>query len=153
MRRLKPEKLQVSFTRGTLPDSLVLPRRYTLTHSDRTGELFLTISSDFDKKQISGLYTRFMRDEVLAEIIRDVCSITLKVYCHISEGVIIGTAGFRCRIFHAELPLVLEAIRYGDRVLFETNPELDDTPVQIHFTSGNRKYAGVEHWGTMNRYV
>jgi hypothetical protein len=42
-------------------------RCYTLTHSDTTGELFLTIGPDFDRAQISGLYTRLMRDEVLAE--------------------------------------------------------------------------------------
>ena len=42
-------------------------RRYTLTHSDTTGELFLTIAPEFDPGQVSGWYTRFMRDEVLGE--------------------------------------------------------------------------------------
>jgi hypothetical protein len=66
MSRLNTRKLHVRF-KGAKPDVLVLPRRYTLTHSDSTGDLYLTISSDFDNKQVSGWYTRFMRDEVLAE--------------------------------------------------------------------------------------
>jgi hypothetical protein len=67
MSRLKPEKLHVRFAPSTTADGPVVPRRYTLTHSDVTGDLFLTIGPAYDHKQISGLYTRFMRDEVLAE--------------------------------------------------------------------------------------
>lgn len=152
MRRLKPEKLHVTFTPGTLAEKLILPRRYTLTHSDRTGDLFLTIGRDHDVKQISGLYTRLMRDEILAEIIDDKVPV-VRVNCHISGGFIFGTAGFRYRIFQSELPLVLEAIRYGERLLFEKYPELDGSPIHIYFSSGNRRYAGMENWGTMSQYI
>jgi hypothetical protein len=64
MNRLKPEKLHVRFASSTMEDSPILPRRYTLTHSDATGDLFLTIGPDYDHKQISGPYTRFMREMV-----------------------------------------------------------------------------------------
>jgi hypothetical protein len=67
MSRLSPGKLQVRLTEGSVADGPVMPRCYTLTHSDTTGDLFLTIGPDFDRAQISGLYTRLMRDEVLAE--------------------------------------------------------------------------------------
>ena len=68
MKRLNPEKLHVTYLGGTTPEKLTLPRRYTLTHSDRTGELFLSIGREYDTKQTSRLYTRLMRDEVLAEL-------------------------------------------------------------------------------------
>ena len=71
MERLNPEKLHVTHLTGAKSNHITLPRRYTLTHSERTGELFLSIGSEYDTKQISGLYTRLMRDEVLAELCDD----------------------------------------------------------------------------------
>jgi hypothetical protein len=152
MERLNPEKLHVTYLTGTTPENLILPRLYTLTHSDRTGELFLTIGSQYDKNQISKLYTRLMRDEVLAELADDGDRLVFKVYCHVSGGFIIGTAKWRYNIFHSELPLVLEAIRYGDRTLFEQNPKIENTPVIIHFQSSDSRFNKVEGWGVMADY-
>jgi hypothetical protein len=134
MERLNPEKLHITYSTGTTPENLVLPRLYTLTHSDRTGELFLTIGGQYDKQQISKLYTRLMRDEVLAQIADDGDRPVFKVYCHVSGGFIIGTAKWRYNIFQSELPLVLEAIRYGDRALFEHNPQLENAPTRCCFS-------------------
>jgi hypothetical protein len=152
MERLNPEKLHVTYLSGTTPENLILPRLYTLTHSDRTGELFLSIGSQYDKKQISKLYTRLMRDEVLAELADDRDRQVFKVHCHVSGGLIIGTAKWRYNIFHTELPLVLEAIRYGDRTLFEQNPRLDNMPVFIHLQSTDNRFNKVENWGVMADY-
>jgi len=152
MNRLNPEKLHVTYLSGTTPEKLTLPRRNTLTHSDRTGELFLTIGGQYDKQQISKLYTRLMRDEVLAELADDGDRLVFKVYCHVSGGFIIGTAKWRYNIFQSELPLVLEAIRYSDRTLFEKNPQLDNTPVLICFQSTDSRFNRVENWGVMADY-
>ena len=149
MQRLNPEKIHVTYSAGATPEQLVLPRRYTLTHSDITGELFLSIGSNYDIKQISRLYTRLMRDEVLAELTGDEDNLVFRVYCHISGGFVFGTARFRYNIFQSELPLVLEAIRYGDQVLFKQNPELDNAPVLINFKSTDNRFNKVENWGTM----
>jgi len=151
MERLNPDKLHVTYLAGTTPESLTLPRRYTLTHSDITGQLFLSIGNEYDTKQISRLYTRLMRDEVLAEFAEE-DSMVLKVYCHVSGGFVLGTAKWRYNIFHSELPLVLEAIRYGDKTVFEQNPQLDNTPVLIHFNSTDERFNQVENWGTMADY-
>jgi hypothetical protein len=152
MKRLNPEKLHITYLTGTNPENLILPRLYTLTHSDRTGELFLAIGSKYDKKQISKLYTKLMRDEVLAELAYNRDRQVFKVYCHVSGGLIIGTAKWRYNIFHTELPLVLEAIRYGDRTLFEQNHQLDNIPVLIHFQSTNNRFNKVENWGVIADY-
>jgi len=152
MRRLNPDKLHVTYLTGTTPATLILPRRYTLTHSDRTGELFLSIGDQFDVKQISGLYTRLMRDEVLAELSDEGDNLILKVYCHVSGGLIIGTARWRYNIFRSELPLVLEAIVYGDRILFEKYTDLDQTPIYIDFKSTDWRYNKVENWGVIADY-
>jgi len=152
MKRLNPQKLYVAYLTSTNTEDSFLPRRYTLTHSDITGKLFLTINNEYDTKQISKLYTRLMRDEVLAEFTREEEGLVFKVYCHVSGGFVFGTAKLRYAIFRHELPLVLEAIRFGDRNLFEKIPNLDKTPVLIHFQSTDNRFNKVENWGTMADY-
>jgi len=152
MKRLNPKKLHVAYLIGTTPEDLFLPRRYTLTHSDITGKLFLTINNEYDTKQISSLYTRLMRDEVLAEFTKEEEGLVFKVYCHVSGGFVFGTAKLRYAVFRHELPLVLQAIRFGDRNLFEKIPNLDKTPVFIHFQSTDNRFNKVENWGTMADY-
>jgi hypothetical protein len=115
MARLIPEKLHVKYLPGASIDTPVTPRYYMLTHSDSTGDLFLSIGQCYDTKQISGLYTRLMRDEVLAELKTDSEEPSLSVHCHVSGGFIFGRAKWRYRIFCSELSLVLEAIRFGDK--------------------------------------
>jgi hypothetical protein len=152
MKRLNPDKLHVTYLSGTTQDKLILPRRYTLTHSDMTGELFMTIGHDYYKAQISQLYTRLMRDEVLADLIQNGDPLEFRVYCHVSGGIVIGTAKWRNNIFHSELPLALEALRYSDRILFEKNPDLDSTPINIFFHSLHGRYNQVEAWGVIGDY-
>jgi hypothetical protein len=152
MKRLNPKKLHVTYLNGTTMEDLVLPRRYTLTHSDRTGILFLTISNDYDTRQTSSLYTRLMRDEVLAEVNEEEDGLVFRVYCHVSGGFVFGTAKWRYVVFRHELPLVLEAIRFGDRNLFEKITNLDNTPVLIHFESTDNRFNKVENWGTIADY-
>ncbi len=152
MKRLNPEKLTVKYLHKTTPENLIVPRRYTLTHSDRTGNLFLSIGSDYDPKPLSNFYTKFMRDEVLGEITNESGQLISKVYCHVSGGFVLGTAKWRYNIFQSELPLVLEVIRYGDRILFENNDHLDTIPIRIYFHSTNEGFNKIEDWGVLANY-
>ena len=152
MARLIPEKLHVTFLSGMNPSGLETPIYYTLTHSDSTGDLFLSIEPCYNKKQISKLYTRLLRDEVLAELTEDSNQLVLNVHCHVSGGLVIGPAKWRYGIFCSELSLPLEAIRYGDKAFFEQNPQLDQTPVLVHFKSTNKKYNKIEKWGSIGDY-
>ena len=142
----------MNYLSGTTPEDLILPRRYTLTHSDRTGDLFLSIGTQFHKEQISKLYTKLMRDEVLAELVSKEEYMQFDIYCHVSGGFVVGGAKWRYNIFRTELPLVLEAIRYGDRNIFQKYPDLDQILAHIHFHSSNSKFNKVEQWGTMADY-
>lgn len=147
---LDPSKLHVAFSPGTDPGGPVVPRAYTLTHSDFTGELFLTVGVKHDRGQISGWYTRLMRDEVLAEwgeAFGPGQDLKLEVHCHVSGGVRVGTAGFRYGIFRRHMPMVLEAFRYGDRRLVEDHPEVDQAQVWVLFHSTKTRYNFAETWG------
>ncbi|MDH7472795.1 MAG: staygreen family protein [Anaerolineae bacterium] len=152
MSRIKPEKLHVHFTKGTTPESPVTPRRYTLTHSDITGELFLTVGPEHNTKQMSGLYARLMRDEVLAEWRHDEDGPALHIICHVSGGLVFGTAALRDFFFRKELSLALAALRYGDRKFFAAHPEMDRAPIWVHFHSHRQRYRRLERWGTPADY-
>jgi hypothetical protein len=149
--RLDPKKLHVRFD-GVMRDVFALPRRYTLTHSDRTGDLYLTISSNFDYEQISGWYTRFMRDEVLAEWKLEKDHFYLHVYCHVCGGFVFGNASLREWIFRREMPRVLEAIRYGDGGLFAEDPRLDQAEILVQFRRSKAEDCEIEQMGCLGNY-
>ena len=149
MGRLNPEKLHITCSPILKPDTLTLPRRYTLTHSDTTGDLYLTIASEYNRKQTSGWYARFMRDEVLAEWRADQKGPSLHVHCHVSGDLVFGRAGWREAIFRREMPMVLEAVLHGDRALFAAQPHLVQAPVFVHFHASQPRYNKTEEWGTL----
>ncbi len=151
MAEFQPEKLHVRLE-GKESKSGWLPRRYTLTHSDRTGDLFLTIASEYDRKQVSGWYTRLMRDEVLAEWRSDEARLALDVHVHVSGGLVLGGAAWRASIFKHHMPQVLQAIRYGDREHFAEHPQLDLASIRVHFHSHKPEFQAVESWGTSADY-
>lgn len=107
--------------------------------------------------KISGTYNSAM---IAQKIIKSRCPIEVIDSKFNSAGlglVVIAAArlaqsGTSLTIFQSELPLVLEAIRYGDRTLFEQNPQLDNTLVLIHFKSTVSQFDNVENWGTMADY-
>ena len=111
MKRLDTNRLHVTDLTGTTSRVYNLPRRHTLTHSDLTGDLYLTIGDTYDMEQISRLYTRLVRDEVLAELIKNDDHLEFRIYCHVSGGPALGTAKWRYSIFQSEMQLVLESIR------------------------------------------
>ena len=151
---LNPDKLHVTYLSDVSETELGQPRRYTLTHSDKTGDLYLTIGQEFDRSQISGWYTRLMRDEVLAEWKRDQEGKpwSLHVYCHVSGGLVLGTAGWRYDIFNHHMRQVIQAFHYGDRHLLKTYPELDQAAVIVHFQAKQSKYNKAIDWGKFGDY-
>jgi len=149
--RLDPDKLHVSFARGVSARGPIVPRAYTLTHSDSTGDLFLTVGAEHDRRQISGWYTRLLRDEVLAEWSQE-DGPRLEVHCHVSGGLVLGRAEWRYNIFRGHLPMVIEAFRCGDRELFAAHPELDDAPVSVRFHSTAPRFDLNEAWGELGDY-
>jgi hypothetical protein len=151
MTYLNPNLLHVEFIGGVNKTGPINPRVYTLTHSDITGELYLSVGKEINFPQIEGIYTRLMRDEVLAEW--EVSErATLHVFCHVSGGLIFGTAGMRYGIFRYHMPMVLEAFYYGDRILLKKHPELAKGRIVVHFIARQRRYNQDEAWGVLEDY-
>lgn len=147
MERLSPEKLIVEFGAGVTTTDPIIGRKYTLTHSDRTAELFLNIGLVFAYDEISE-----MRDEVLAEWGMNENGPVLYGYVHVDGESGAFSSAIRNAVFRRELPLALEAIVYGDRNLFIAHPELEDAPIWIKFDSSSPNYNQLEYWGTPKDY-
>lgn len=147
MSRLNTNKLTVEFREGVTTTEPIEHRRYTLTHSDITAELFLTIGLEYAYDKIN-----FMRDEVYGEWIHSKDSYIYYAYVLIDGEFSPEVAAIRDYIFRRELPLALEAIRYGDNAFFAAHPWLDDSPIYINFMSSIPEYNQVEYWGTFSDY-
>jgi hypothetical protein len=143
-----PEKLFVAYTGGVTAAEPVIPRCYTLTHSDLTGDLFLTIGIRYAWENINS-----KRDEVLGEWKQNGSSLYYYVYLYLDQGEYnVNISAKRNEIFRRELPLALTAIRYGDRFLFGAYPNLDQSLIIINFMSAYPQFARQESWGTFRHF-
>ncbi|TDL30592.1 hypothetical protein E2R51_17490 [Jeotgalibacillus sp. S-D1] len=147
MKKLDPSKLFVEFRPGVMQTEPIIGRKYTLTHSDVTANLFLTIGLEYAADKITA-----MRDEVLAEWRIHNSQCYLWVYVYVGGQNESSALGVRNAIFRREMPLALEAIRYGDGGLFSAHPPLDFAPIWIHFDSTDPVYNKIEKWGRMADY-
>lgn len=147
LKNFNPDKLYVEYKDGVTEYKPVNNRKYTLTHSDQTAELFLTIGLEYDYDKFGNL-----RDEVLAEWRADDYYPFLYVYVYIN-----GQSGsepdMRNEIFRRELPLALQAILYGDRTLLDNYPDLKNSPVWVYFDSENPYLNKFENWGVITNYI
>lgn len=147
MSKLNPEKLSVEFREGVTATEPIIPRRYTLTHSDITAELFLTIGLTYAYDKITN-----MRDEVLGEWVKEREIDLYYVYLQVDGQFGLITSAMRNSVFRRELPLALEAIRYGDAEFFTEHPELDIAPISVFFQSSYPQYNKIENWGVFSDY-
>lgn len=147
MNRLKPEKLSVEFRKGVTATEPIIERRYTLTHSDITADLFLTLGLAYAYDKANTL-----RDEVLGEWMKTQAGHFFYVYLYVDEQYGPEVAATRNYIFRRELPLALEAIRYGDKDFFTEHPELNYAPIIVYFSSTDSQYNKIEDWGTFSDY-
>ena len=147
MKRFNTNKVNTEYRDNVTYESPIKDRKYTVTHSDTTGELFVTIGLEYATDKINS-----MRDEVLIELIKIGTNTFFYGEVLVTGDGIKGNAKTRNDIFIKEMPTALKAIRYGDRDFFEEYPELDDKHIYIQFKSINPKYDKLRGFGTMKMY-
>ena len=152
MSEFNPEKLHVQSNFQENIEKSVFPRKYTLTHSDITGDLFLSIGPEYDHKKLKNLYSRLLRDEVLGEW-QNKDRARLDIHCHCSGGIVLGSAKWRDSIFRHHMPMVLKALCYGDRPFLLKNRHLQKTPIYIHFHASQKRFNRKEKWGVIRDYM
>ena len=138
----------IEFREPVTPLMPLADRKYTMTHSDETGDLFVAISTMFAEDKVSP-----MRDEVRLEwnTIKDMRILYGEVLID-GEGIDPDKAEVRNTIFKREMPLALQAIYHADEQLFNANPALKNTPVLIHFISSQSSYNKLYYFGTIGEY-
>ncbi|RDI45857.1 staygreen family protein [Falsibacillus pallidus] len=150
MREFHPEKLSVLLLPPATPFFPVEGRKYTLTHSDLTGDMFLSAGCQFDFEKVNML----MRDEVLAEWVLHMGQHFLQAKVHISSGEYDENhASVRYMIFQKELSIALKAIANGDRLFYTYFPWLLDMPIYVEFESIYPAFQQIQYFGTIRQYL
>lgn len=150
MSKFNPDKLSVEYRDGVTATEPITPRNHTLTHLDSTGDLFLTIGTQFAWDMVN----TEMRDEVLGEWKSNGDYLYYMVYVLINkQQQDLNTAIRRNEVFRRELPLALTAIRYGDRFLFDLYPSLDNRLIIVNYISTYPQLFKQEYLGTFSRFT
>ncbi|GAA0314921.1 staygreen family protein [Bacillus carboniphilus] len=150
MRSFHPEKLSVTFLPPATPFYPVEGRKYTLTHSDESGELFLSIGYTYDVTKINSK----MRDEVIAEWIPRLGEYTLWGQVYVSGGEYDEKySQVRFLIFQRELSKAIGAIVNGDHTFYSYFPWLLDAPIYIQFDSIYPQFQKIMYYGTPRKYL
>lgn len=147
MRKLYPQKVFVQYRDIMKPYEPVMDRKYTITHSDITAELFVFVATNYAEDQITS-----MRDEVRVAWEQYKKGLALVGSVIVDGNGVIGNANIRNKIFYSEMPTALQALRQADRFLFDKEPNLDNTPVFIHFISSNPIYDKTYDFGVIGLY-
>lgn len=150
MSKFNPSKLSVEYLPPATEFRPVDRRKYTLTHSDATGELFLAIGGYYDLNAIKPKF----RDEVFAEWLPQMGQYVLSGKVYISGGEFDEPySKIRFMIFQKELELALTAIVYGDRCFYSNYPWLLDSPIFVHFESVYPEFSKMLYYGTPRQYL
>ncbi|MEG1481326.1 staygreen family protein [Clostridium sp.] len=147
MEVINPQKVFTEYRDKVTKVSPIKGRKYTMTHSDETADLFVTVGLNYAEDKVSKI-----RDEVRLEWVEEEGKLILYGEVLIDGEGISGNERIRNNIFMKEMPLALQSVRYGDRELFENNEHLDCAIILIHFKSDIPKYDRVCNFGSMEMY-
>ncbi|WP_226037358.1 staygreen family protein [Aquibacillus saliphilus] len=151
MSEFNPEKLSVQFISPANELHPTDERKYTLTHSDNTGQLFLSIGYQYNNAKIN----LKMRDEVIG-IWRKKSNEEYTLFCqvYVSSGEFdIKTSKIRYITFQREMELALKAIINGDRQFYMNYRTLLDSPIYISFQSIYPQFDNLLFYGTPREYL
>ncbi len=147
MRKLNPQKVFVQYRDEMKPYEPVTGRKYTITHSDITAELFVFVARNYAEDQVTS-----MHDEVRVAWELYKGKLILFGSVTVDDKSSEGNTYIRNKIFYTEMPTALQALRQADRFLFDNAPDLDSTPVMIHFISSNPIYNRIYDFGVIGNY-
>ncbi|GAA0783436.1 staygreen family protein [Hathewaya limosa] len=149
MYKFNKDKVNIFYEKGTKDICPIIPRRYTLTHSDKTGDLFITIGSNFATQNID----LKQRDEVLAKWAHINDQYIFCVYVLVDNENLKNSAEKRNKIFREELPLAIKGLAYADKELFITYPYLNSSPIYVYFHSTREDLNRIEFSGHFYDFI
>ncbi len=145
------EKLSLKYIPPANASNPVIGRKYTLTHSDITGELFLSLGYVYDYDSIN----MKMRDEVIAEWQRNAQG----QYVLFGKAYVSGgefgefQSSIRFNIFQREMDTAISGMLYGDRQFYINYPVFLDAPIYIYYESAYPQFSTTIYYGTPRYYL
>lgn len=147
--RFDPDKLETNIIPPTTSTEPIEGRKYTLTHSDDTGMMFLDISNKYNYSAIN----EKLRDEVLGKWkIYDFNCYILIFYVYVG-GDDYSTASKRYSTFKYHLNSAIQAILFGDSALLSEHTYLLNMPIYVKFDSDIPVFDNYEFYGLVSDYV
>ena len=143
----KNREVYVEYRNYVTTTSPLEGRTYTMTHSDDTGDLFVTIGLTYAVDK-----TNELQDQVYLTWMPMDDKYFLYGEVMIDGENISGDPKIRNDIFRREMPLALRAIYVADQPLYTAYPELNNTPVLINFKSADPRYNKLYSYDTIASY-
>ena len=143
-----PDKLETTFVEPITPYHPIKGRKYTLTHSDETGMMFLTIANEFDFEAINP----DSRDELLGTWKLYDGSYKLFFYAYVGNSDYL-TALKKYGAFKYHMNIALQAVVYGDQKLLKTHPDLNDSAIFVKYISSIQIFDHFEFYGYVKDYI
>lgn len=125
-------------------------RKYTLSQSEYTGKLFLSISNQFSKKTHDSNVSEILQAEWIT--LTGEYALKGKISLNGSENDRRLTQ-VRCMIFQKDLPELIRFIVTADNHFFNNFPLLLDAPIIIHLDTAFPEYSSTFHLGTPRQYL
>ncbi len=146
MNNIKRSDIFVQYRNKIKPYNPIVPRHYTITHSDETSWLFVFIGDNYANDKINK-----SRDEVRLKWENKKRRPTLTGWVLLDNDKIKNTK-IRDEIFKREMPKALQAFVHADRFLLNKYPRLYNANIYIHFKSKNEKYNKTYNFGKVRDY-
>jgi len=150
--RLDPLLLPITYESSSIITDFDLPRKYTSTHNDDTGEIYISIGHEYNTTLLSSVEARIRESQVIGEWIKknDQYEIHLKVQVSTKIN---PNAVIRNEYICKELGLVLEGIAFAETALLKLHSYLMNAKIYIHFRSLDPVYDRVEYWHRIGYWV
>lgn len=143
-----PDKLETTFIEPMTSYGPIKGRKYTLTHSDETGMMFLDIADEYNYDAIN----QDLRDELLGTWKCYNDSYGLILYAYIGDWDYFSSL-MKYNAFKYHMNLALQAIIYGDRDFLKKYPELTESPIYVKFDSSIPAFDNYEFYGYVKDYI
>ena len=144
-----PNMLETNFIEPVTPLEPIKDRKYTLTHSDTSGMLFLDIGIEYNYSVIN----EDLRDELLGKWkVFDYKSYILIFYASVGDSDY-SSASMKYAAFKYNLKSALQAVFYGDKALLNEHPYLINTPIYVKFDSDIPLFNNYEPYGYVKNYI
>ena len=146
--RFNTNKIETVFISPITLDNPIEGRKYTLTHSDDTGMMFLTVATEYDYSSIN----QDLRDEIIGTWKKYDNFYNLFFYAYVGDLDYLDALN-RYNIFKSHMVSALQAIIYGDRELLNKHKELLNTPIYVKFDSSIPTFNNYEFYGYVKDYI